>query len=142
MSLAEIVTALRPVVKAVTGIEACYPRIPEIKPPEELFTVIESGLSTRTAAGADLERVVYPINVYVLTKRSGRLWEEQDLVLPYVDLLPEALRNAYTLGGLTYGTEYDDPSTEMVAVPIDDQSYIGIVVHLRYKQKQTVAYSG
>jgi hypothetical protein len=46
VSLAAIVAALRPVVAGVTGIDQCYPRIPETKPSEDVFAVIESGAAS------------------------------------------------------------------------------------------------
>jgi hypothetical protein len=142
MSLAAIVTALRPVIDNVTGIAACFPRIPETKPTESIFAVIESPSGEIGQAGADLDRITYRVNVYVLTKRAGALWAEQDTVLPFVDSIPAALRSNFTLGGITYGTDYDEPAWELTAATIDDQEYIGVVFHLLYKQKATVTFSG
>lgn len=142
MSLAAIVTALRTAVDAVTGIDACYPRIPETPPAESVFAVIEAAPGTIAPAGADLEYVDYRVNVYVMTERSGELWAEQDAVLPFVDSVPAKLRTAFTLGGITYGTRYEDPSYEMVEAQIKDTNFIGVVFRLVYKQKTTVTYSG
>lgn len=41
MSLAAVVTALRAVVDGVTGIDGCYPRVPETPPAGTVFAVIE-----------------------------------------------------------------------------------------------------
>lgn len=142
MSLAAIVSALRPVIDGVSGIDICLPRIPETKPAETTFAVIEAPSGGIGQAGADLDRITYRINVYVMTKRSGSLWAEQDTVLPFVDSVPAALRAAFTLGGITYGTDYDEPAWELTSAQIDDQEYIGVVFHLLYKQKATVTFSG
>lgn len=142
MSLATIVAALRPVVDAVTGIQACYPRIPETKPTVDPFAIIETPNGTVTEAGSDFDRLVYAVNVYVMTKRNGDLWAEQGTILPYADSIPAALRSAFTLGGLTLGTRYGDPAWELVEVQIDDQNYLGIRFALLYKEKATATFSG
>lgn len=142
MSLASIVTALRPVVDNVAGIDACYPRIPETKPTVAVFAVIEAASGTVQAAAADMDRLEHAINLYVLTERNGDLWTEQTTILPYADSIPIALRSNFTLGGLTYGTRYGDPAWELVSVRIDDQDYLGLRFALLYKEKATATFSG
>lgn len=86
--------------------------------------------------------MTYRINVYVMTKRAGAIWAEQDAIYPFADSVPNALRSAFTLGGLTYGTMYDDPAWELVSAEIKDQNYVGLLFRLLYKQKATVTFSG
>lgn len=142
MSLAAVVTALRPVIDGVANIDACYPRIPETKPSEAVFAVIEAPSGNVQAAASDLDRITYSINVHVMTKRAGAMWAEQDTILPFVDSVPAALRAAFTLGGVVRGTRYDEPAWELTSAQIDDQEYIGVVFHLLYMQKATVTFSG
>jgi hypothetical protein len=93
-------------------------------------------------AGADFDKLNYTINVYVMTKRNNDLWAEQLTILPFADSIPVALRSAFTLGGLTYGTRYGDPAWELVEAQIDDQAYLGIKFVLLYKEKATATFSG
>ncbi|MCC6314217.1 MAG: hypothetical protein IT337_09380 [Thermomicrobiales bacterium] len=142
MSLATIVAALRPVIDAVTGIAACYPRIPETQPPVDPFAIIETASGSVIDAGADFDKLTYAVNVYVMTKRNGDLWAEQGVVLPYVNSIPDALRSAFTLGGLTYGTRYGDPAWELVDAEIDNQNYLGVKFALLYKERAVATFSG
>lgn len=142
MSLAAIRTALRTTVDGMTGVDACYPRIPETKPNVDLFAIIETPSGQVQPHGTDLERREYLTNVYFATQRNGDLWTEQTTLEPYVDSFPTAMQTTFTLGGTTYGTRYADPAWEMVTFEIDDQAYIAIKFGLLHKQKLTVTYSG
>lgn len=144
MSLSAIVTALRTTVGGVSGIGSsnCYPRVPETPPSATTFAVIEAPSGLVEPHGSDLDRITYRLNVYVMTKRAGALWAEQDVIYPFADSVPTALRAAFTLGGLTLGTMYEDPAWELTEASIKDQNYIGLVFHLLYKQKATVSFSG
>lgn len=142
MSLAAIRTAMRTVVAGMSGVEACYPRIPETKPPVDVFAVIETPNGIFAPHGTDLERREHLINVYFLVPRNSDLWAEQVAFEPYIDAFPDAMASAFTLGGLTYGTRYSDPSYEIVVAEIKDQSYIGPRFGTLHKQKMAVTYSG
>ena len=142
MSLALIRAALRTTVDAMAGVTACYPRLPETKPTEALFAIIETPSGEVQPYGTDIERREYVTNVYFATKRTGDLWAEQTTVEPYVDSFPTAMQSAFTLGGTTYGTRYAEPAWEMVELQIDDQAYLAIKFSVLHKQKLAVTYTG
>lgn len=142
MSLALIVTALRNAIAGVSGINACYPRIPETPPADAIFAVIETPSGTIQSQASDMDRIEYLANVYVAVKRNGAIWAEQDAVLPFADSVPAALRGAFTLGGTTYGTRYSDPAWELTEFEIKDQTYLAIKFGILYKQKAIVTFSG
>lgn len=142
MTLALVRTALTAMVKGIDGVDACYPRIPETKPPADRFAVIETASSEIGSQGADLERRTHLIYVYFLVPRNSDLWAEQVAVEPFIDAFPDAVAAAISLGGLTYGTRYTSPAWEMVTAEIKDRAYIGPRFGTLHKEKATLSYSG